>query len=114
MDTTLYRHDLELIRQTAEQTIRDFELVGIDIHFSGNEETAYEELKNQITPALKKFIGEQNSRFWTLLYRVDIPEEHLNRLLKQQSIADFPEKLAALILEREFLKAVTRRYFSNH
>ena len=42
-----YRRDLEIIRLTAEQVIKDFQIFGFEIVFSGNEYTAYEELKTQ-------------------------------------------------------------------
>lgn len=49
----LYRHDLEIVRNTAAQVIKDFGLAGIEIAFSGNPQTAYQELLQQVTPGLE-------------------------------------------------------------
>ena len=36
-DITKYRHDLEVIRMTAEQVKKDFSFHNVEITFSGNE-----------------------------------------------------------------------------
>lgn len=39
-----YRYDVEIIRGTAEQIIRDFNIDGFEIIFSGNPHNAFKEL----------------------------------------------------------------------
>src|ERR1700733_10905760 len=98
-----YRHDLEIIRLTAEQVIKDFQIFGFEIAFSGNEYTAYEELRNQLMPLLLELYKDSRSTFQSLLYRIDISEKQWAKFLQTAS-DDFSEKLAALIIEREFQK----------
>ncbi len=107
-----YRRDLEIIRLTADQVIKDFQIFGFEIVFSGNEYTAYDELKNQLAPLLFNLYKNNRSTFQSLLYRIDISEAEWMKFL-QTADDDFSEKLAALIIEREFQKVLTRKFFSS-
>jgi hypothetical protein len=42
-----YRADLEVVRDTANQVIKDFGLSGVEISFSGFAEKAYTELQSR-------------------------------------------------------------------
>jgi len=106
-----YRHDLEIIRNTASQIIKDFELFGIEITFSGNEHTAYEELKSQIIPVLSALYKNNYSNFNSLLYRVDVNEIKVLEILRNSVKEEQPEQLAKLILEREFIKVLFKKLY---
>ncbi len=108
-----YRNDLEIIRLTAEQVIKDFEIFGQEIKFSGNELTAYEELKSQLAPLLLKLYQNNSSTFQSLLYRVDISEKNFRELLEQSATGNFSEQLAEAVIQREFQKVLTRKFFSK-
>ncbi len=112
MDIDKYRHDLEIIRLTAEQVKKDFEIFGHEIKFSGNEFTAYEELKNQLAPLLLKLYQSNSSAFQSLLYRVDISEKKFRELIENTSKENFAEQLAEAVIQREFQKVLTRKFFS--
>src|SRR5436189_6250842 len=112
MDFEKYRTDLEIIRLTAEQVIKDFEIFGHELKFSGNEFTAYDELKNQIAPLLLKLYQNNTSAFQSLLYRVDISEKKFRDLLENNSGENFSEQLAEAVIQREFQKVLTRKFFS--
>jgi hypothetical protein len=108
-----YRHDLEVIRNTALQVIKDFELLGIEITFSGNEHSAYEELKAQIIPALTMLYKEKNSAFNALLYRIDVNENKVQKILLNSSKENQAEELSKLVLEREFIKVLFKKLYKN-
>ena len=112
MNIEKYRHDLEIIRLTSEQVIKDFQIHGHEIKFSGNEMAAYDELKNQIAPLLSELHQHQPSTFQSLLYRIDISEKKFRELLNESSKNNFSEKLAELVIQREFQKVLTRKFFS--
>lgn len=112
MDVEKYRKDLEIVRLTADQIIKDFEIFGHEIKFSGNELTAYEELKNQIAPVLSSLYQKNTSAFQSLLYRIDISEKNFRELLNESSTTNFPKYLAEAVIQREFQKVLTRKYFS--
>ena len=108
-----YRHDLEVIRDTARQIIKDFELFGIEITFSGNEQTAYQELKEQIIPALRKLYNYETSSFMSLLYRIDADEKKVNEILNSSTEKNKAEQLADIVIEREFMKVLLRKLYSG-
>ncbi len=112
MDIEKYRHDLEIIRLTADQVIKDFDIFGHEIKFSGNEFTAYDELKNQLAPLLLKLFNDQTSSFQSLLYRIDITEKTFRQLVENTGKNDFAEQLADAVIQREFQKVLTRKFFS--
>ncbi|MFI5219673.1 MAG: hypothetical protein ACHQNT_09300 [Bacteroidia bacterium] len=106
-----YRHDLEIIRNTAQQVIKDFSLHGVEITFSGNELTAYDELKQQLIPALAKL--HQAGTFTALLYRIDVDEKKVNEILNNSATKDIASQLASLVIEREFMKVLLRKLYSG-
>ncbi len=108
----LYRHDLEVVRNTAAQVIKDFGLAGVEIVFSGNPQTAYQELLQQVTPGLELLYKKQHKTFMMLLYRIDVEESRVKAILSQGTGPGSFPKLAALVLEREFIKAVLRKLYS--
>ncbi|MCX6292639.1 MAG: hypothetical protein NT126_12905 [Bacteroidetes bacterium] len=107
-----YRKDLEIIRLTAEQIKKDFQLFGHEISFSGNEMTAYAELKDQVTPLLDRLYQDDSIAFQSLLYRIDISEKKYTELLNHASQEEFAWLLADLVIQREFQKVLTRKFFS--
>jgi hypothetical protein len=112
-DMLKYRHDLEVIRMTAEQVKKDFAVHSFEITFSGNEMTAYDELKTQLTPLLSKLLTENRTRLMQLLYRVDVPERDWKKVMAMENKNEQAEKLSAIILEREFMKALTKKFYSS-
>ena len=105
-----YRRDLALVRETAEQLIRDFNWYNIPIRFAGDPFHAYEELREQIIPHIDRMQREEPTLFQSLLYRIDLDERKFRRQLQAP---DSGTHLADLILQREFQKVLTRRYFSD-
>ncbi|MFM2136578.1 MAG: hypothetical protein RL021_1978 [Bacteroidota bacterium] len=105
-----YRTDLEIVRQTAEQVIKDLQVFGIEIRFSGNELTAYDELKSQLLPVLKELHKNDMTAFHALLYRIDLPEKEFLQLSKG---ASFYGQLTDAVLRREFKKVLIRRFFKD-
>lgn len=105
-----YRTDLEIVRQTAEQVIKDLQVIGIEIRFSGNEFTAYEELRAQLHPVLRDLHKADSTAFHALLYRIDLPEKEFLRLTKGSL---FYEELTDAVLRREFKKVLIRKYFKE-
>lgn len=108
-----YRHDLEVVRNTASQVIKDFDMIGVHITFSGNPETAYNELLLQVTPALAEIYKNNQTTFRALLYRIDVDEKKFKTLESSLKGEVFHNKLAELVIEREFLKVLIRKLFTG-
>lgn len=111
-DLAHYRHDLEVVRMTAEQVKKDFSFHNMEITFSGNEQTAYAELKAQLTPLLAALFEKNRPRLMQLLYRIDVPERDWKKVLALNE-NEQPSKLSEIILEREFIKALTKKLYSK-
>lgn len=108
-----YRHDLEVVRDTAEQVIRDFGIWGLEIRFSGNHDTAYGELLSQLIPVLGKMSASDPGAFMALLYRIDVDEQKVRKLGQSINNEEYIVKLSELVLEREFIKVLTRKLFRH-
>ena len=105
-----YRNQVEIIRLTAEQVIKDFALFGLEISFSGNVINAYNELFEQLNASIADLLVSDYSKFISLLYHIDISENQLRRRL--DSITDLtPGIITEMVLDRELKKVIIRRYY---
>ena len=95
----------QLIKECAAQTQKDLGLYGIEISFSGNAETAYEELFSQIEPLIKSLL-KKGSSLMEILYRVDVEESKLKEISEPNETIS--QSITRLILWRELQKVVTR------
>lgn len=107
---SVYHKQVEIIRATAEQIIKDFEVFGEKIEFSGNAEAAYGELKSQILPIISRLISGNFEKFLSLLYRIDVSEKSVKEIFQ-----DHPQKpeerISEMIIERELKKVIIRKYY---
>ena len=101
-----YRHDLEVIRQTAMLLQKDLGVFGIEIRFSGSTLNAYEELKRQLVHVVSKLTMEQ---LYSLLYRIDVDESRYRLILDNEPVSEHHHLVTYLILEKELSKAVFRK-----
>ena len=105
-----YRHDLEVIRNTVLQLKKDLSIFDFEIQFSGNEQTAYAELKTQLVLLFQKLLQQDSEKVFALLYRIDVSEEKVKQI---PTDTPFEEYIAHLVLEREILKVVIRKLHSK-
>ena len=108
-----YRRNGEYIRRTAEQLQKDFGTFSVHIHFSGNADTAYEELYAQVRPVIEELNMRQPEKLRALLYQVDIPEADMKAAYALDSPALVYDRITDLVLRRELLKVVLRAYYSR-
>ena len=108
-----YLKDVNLVKETAKQTIKDFKFHGLELVFSGNPESAYDEMFDQIYPALDELISSNYGKFQSLLYQIDISEKQVSILMEENPKSLYSKELTKLILEREFKKVLTKHYFQK-
>ena len=101
----------QIIRDTALQVIKDFAGFGMDVSFPPNIHLAYESLFNQLKIIIAGLLEKEPDKLSALLYQIDLDE---NRLKKEPELFTEYEFISELILEREFLKVLTRYYFKNN
>ena len=102
-----YLTDLLILDETVKQIQKDFAFFALPVVFSGNENSAYEELFNQIRPHIKRLMDEDYQKFLSLLYRVDINEKQL-RTNNEQT-----KHMTELIIKRCLQKVVFRKLYSK-
>ena len=102
----------KLVRETAQQVIKDFAGFGMNIKFPDDLNYAYDELFKQLCIYIAELLERSPEKLSSLLYQIDLDEKKL----ATPEVEDFHEHewLSDLILEREFLKVLTRNYFKNH
>lgn len=104
---------VEIIRETAQQIIKDFSLFEEEITFSGQTETAYQELYEQIYPIIDRLLNLDSSRFFAMLYAIDVDEKRVKNLLFGEHNSSAVEEICKLIIERELIKVVYRKHWSE-
>jgi hypothetical protein len=106
------RLDRQIIQETAAQVMKDFATFGMDILFPETLEYAYDSLFNQLKIKLAGLLQKDPEKLSSLLYHIDLDE----RKIRESYVDLLPEHewLSELILEREFIKVLTRHYLKNH
>jgi hypothetical protein len=102
----------QIVKETALQVIKDFAMFGMEIRFPENINLAYDELYEQLTAQIEELMKRDPEKLSSLLYQIDLDEQKV----KNPEIEVFHEHewMSQLILEREFLKVLTRHYFKNN
>jgi hypothetical protein len=113
-DVQAYRKRIQLVMETAEQVKKDFSLFDIDIQIGDDPELAYGRLIEQMSPVLEQFALNSPGLFSELMYRIDVDESRLQRLLADShASSDIAFIHAEIIIEREFKKVLTRHLFKE-
>ncbi|HRG38868.1 MAG TPA: hypothetical protein PK289_10080 [Bacteroidia bacterium] len=112
-DPSVYINRLDLIKDTANQVIKDFDMFGLEIKFSGNAYNAYEELFDQIQPHIDKLINSNQQKFLGILYRIDISEEQVKKAVHDNLSEPFSHIITDLVIKRELQKVVIRKQYKK-
>lgn len=108
-----YFNRLDLIKDTASQIIKDFDMFGMEIKFSGNPYNAYEELFEQIEPHINQLINSNQQKFMSILYRIDLSDEQIKKAVNENSSDTFTSIVSDLIIKRELQKVVIREHYKK-
>ena len=101
----------EIVRQTAEQIMKDFGMFGVEITFSGNTETAYKELHQQLIDQISTLIERNYDLLVSVLYQVDITDREIARTQADLPEYSHIEVVAHQVIVRDLKKVLLRRYF---
>jgi len=107
------KFDAEIVALTAQQVIKDFMQFGMDVSFSGNIYSAYDELFDQLDVHITHLLNTSYQRLMSLLYQIDVGEAKLAKLIDDRPGSSISEVITEAILERELLKVLTRLYFKR-
>lgn len=106
------RHDL--LEKVVAQIQKDFNWFSLEIKFSNKPElSAYQELYQQILPLIEEMLNDDYIKLMSILYRIDIDEDFLNRKLRETPNADTDEVITDLIIKRELQKVIIKQMYSS-
>ncbi len=105
------RMNEQIIKDTALQVIKDFGNFGMEVSFPSDINYAYEALLFQLKIIISDLLERQPEKLSALLYQIDLDE---NKLKSEPELFIEHEFISKMILEREFLKVLTRYYFKNN
>lgn len=88
-------------------------IINRDFSLTLSESLSLDELKNRLAEHINYLIQSDFQKLVQLLYRIDINEIQLKKLLTNQADEDAAQIIAGLILEREMQKIKTRRQFNS-
>ena len=106
----------DLIRETADQIIKDFAEFELEIRFSGNILDFYNELFTQMQKHVDNLLSLNGEKFFNLLYRIDVEPYDIDNYQRQMPRTPLSDVISELIIHRELKKIMIRDYFrrSNH
>jgi len=103
----------EIVRETAEQIMKDFGMFGVEITFSGNIGNAYNELHQQLIDQVSVLLKINYDLLLSVLYQVDITEREIAKAERELPGYNHIEVLAHQIIVRDLKKVLLRRYFKS-
>ena len=109
-----YYNRQDLLEKVVAQIQKDFDWFNLEVKFTNNPElSAYQELYEQILPLIEEMLNDDYIKLMSILYRIDIDEDFLNRKLKEVPNADTDEVITDLIIKRELQKVIIKHIYSS-
>ncbi len=106
-------HQAEIVKETAEQIMKDFGMFGVEITFSGNTENAYNELHHQLIEQISRLVEQNYDLLLSVLYQVDITDRDISRTERELPHYNHIEIIAHQVIVRDLKKVLLRRYFKT-
>lgn len=103
----------EIVKETAEQIMKDFGMFGVEITFSGDTSQAYNELHSQLINQITILLERNYDLLLSVLYQVDITEREIARAERELPHYNHVEIVAHQIIARDLKKVLLRRYFKS-
>lgn len=107
-------NEADIVRETAEQIMKDFGMFGVEITFSGDTGNAYFELHRQLIDQISLLLERNYDLLLSVLYQVDITEKEIDRATRELPHYNHVEIIAHQVIVRDLKKVLLRRYFKNH
>lgn len=108
-----FLNSADIVRETAEQIMKDFGLFGVTITFSGNTSEAYYELHHQLIDQIGVLLDRDYGKLLSILYQVDITDKEIMRTAQELPEYNHVEVIAHQIIVRDLKKVLTRHYFRS-
>ena len=103
----------EIVKQTAEQIMKDFGMFGVVINFSGDTSQAYDELHQQLIEQISLLVERNYELLLSVLYQVDITQKEITKAEQDLPHYSHIEIIAHQVIVRDLKKVLIRRYFKS-
>lgn len=103
----------DIVRETIAQIIRDFEMFGLDITFSGQLNNVYKEMHAKVKAKVEELLAGNSGQMYALLYRIDITDISIIKAAQELPQYNHVGVIAHQIIVRDLQKVLTRRYFKQ-
>lgn len=97
---------MHLLPETTLQLAEDTSLT-IPDHIT------YEQLKTLLAAKLETMINQDFQQFVLLLYKIDVAENKIRQVLADDTTGEVYHKIAALLIERQQQKIISRKTFTR-
>lgn len=101
----------EMINACVAQVQKDLSMFDIELSYSGQFPSAFDELFEQLQPQIEKMLQQGNVGLMDILYRVDVPEKFVKEMLSWDTALSV--SLTKVILLRDLQKVVIRDLLSR-
>lgn len=108
-----YTEHKHYIKKVATQLQKDFEMAGVVFYEPEIEPKTFNALVELMNIHLDPLLKEQGHELKNLLYRADVSEAELHRLLSANPEMELNTLLKIKLLEREFQKVILREQMSG-
>ena len=108
-----YLDRAEIVKETAEQIMKDFGMFGVEITFSGDTGHAYDELHRQLIVQIARLLEQNYDLLLSVLYQVDITDREIARTERELPHYNHVEIIAHQVIVRDLKKVLLRRYFKS-
>ncbi|HPE74804.1 MAG TPA: hypothetical protein PLC80_01875 [Draconibacterium sp.] len=108
-----FLNQADIVRETAEQIMKDFGMFGVEITFSGDTTQAYNELHKQLIDQISILLERNYDLLLSVLYQVDITEREIARAERELPHYNHVEIVAHQVIARDLKKVLLRRYFKS-
>lgn len=100
----------DLLKETAMQLQKDFNLHGVSIEIAQSHLNSYDALLKEVSFICEQLLRENAEKFFSILYSIDIGEQKIRHVLAENQSN---QSLGGLVLERELLKVLTKKHFAQ-
>ncbi len=108
-----YKGDKKYLKLTISQLNKDLERTGIDVEEVGFEVLSFNAILDYLKPQVERLLECHSEKIFALFYIIDIPEKAIRAALNDNGSLGVSHAVTKLIIEREFLKVVTKAYYSQ-
>ena len=102
----------DTIQETALALRNQFGMAAVDL-LPGDEQQRFEALKKLLAKRLAEMIDHEFDNFVNALYRIDIDEAKVKKVLAKQPFSHALEEVAEMIIKRQIQKVITRKQYSS-